>query len=123
MNKHRNKQRRLSISEMTLLALAVPLLMAGGFVHAWLKNSHVQVMRDIDKTEQRISDHEDSINSLQVKIDRKLNIYQIRDDLASAGSELRQISEVDPVVEISRYKSAGIAQSSGDSSALAQVRP
>lgn len=122
MNKHRNKQRRLSISEMTLLGLAAPVLMAGGFVHAWLKNSHVQVMRDIDKTEQRISEHEDSINSLQVKIDRKLNIYQIRDDLVSAGSKLREVP-ASSVEKISRYRSREVAEASKKPSTLAQVRP
>jgi len=122
MNKHRNKQRRLSISEMTLLGLAAPTLMAGGFVNAWLKNSHVEVMRDIDKTQHRISDHEDSINSLQVKIDRKLNIYQIRDDLAIAGSQLRQIP-ASSVEKISRYKQSGVAESVGEPSAIAQVSP
>lgn len=122
MNKHRNKQRRISISELTLLGLAVPVLMTGGFVHAWLKNSHVQVMRDIDKTEQRISEHEDSINSLQVKIDRKLNIYQIRDDLVSAGSKLREVP-ASSVEKISRYRSREVAEASKKPSTLAQVRP
>ena len=86
MNKHRNQQRRFSLAEITLWSLAAPILMAGGFVHAWLKNSHVEVKRAIDEAEKQISDHEDSINSLQVKIDRKLNIYQIRDDLVVARS-------------------------------------
>ena len=88
MNKHRNQQRRLSILEMTLLALSALVLMTAGVTHAWLRNSQVEVLRDVDHTQQRISDHEDSINSLQVKIDKKLNIYQIRDDLHRADSEL-----------------------------------
>ena len=46
------------------------------------------VMRDVDQAERRISDHEDAINSLQVKIDKKLNIYQLRDDLERADSSL-----------------------------------
>ncbi len=91
MNRHRNRQRRLSIPEITLLAMAAVLLMAGGFVHAWLRNSQVEVKREIDKTQRRISDHEDSINSLQVKIDRKLNIYRIRDDLMKAQSQLCEV--------------------------------
>jgi len=122
MNKHRNQQRRFSFAEITLLCLAAPILMAGGFVHAWLKNSHVVVMRDIDETEQRISDHEDSINSLQVKIDRKLNIYQIRDDLASAGSQLEKVPRRS-VENIPIYKSSQMAKSSNTPSTLAQVRP
>ena len=122
MNKHRNKQRRLSIAEMALLGLALPALMAGGFVHAWLKNSQVEVMRDTDKTEQRIRDHQDSINSLQVKIDRKLNICQLRDDLKRARSTLRNIP-ASSVVKIKRHRSPEADRSSGDPSTLAQIRP
>lgn len=87
-NKHRNKERRFSLAEVVVLVLAAVVLMVGGVTHAWLKNSHVQVMRDADQAERRISDHEDSINSLQVKIDKKLNIYQLRDDLERADSRL-----------------------------------
>lgn len=88
MNKHRHKERRLSFAEVVVLVLAAVVLMAGGFIHAWIKNSHVEVMRDVDQAEQRIGDHEDAINSLQVKIDKKLNIYQLRDDLERADSRL-----------------------------------
>lgn len=88
MNKRRHKDRRFSMSEIVVLILAAVVLMAGGVTHAWLKNSHVEVMRDVDQAERRISDHEDAINSLQVKIDKKLNIYQLRDDLERADSSL-----------------------------------
>lgn len=122
MNQHRNKQRRLSIAEMTLLGLAALVLMTGGFLHAWLKNSHVEVMRDVDKTQQRISDHEDSINSLQVKIDKKLNIYQIRDDLVRAGSKLRDVP-ASSVEKIAPHNLPQIAQFPNDSSIIAQTSP
>ena len=92
MNKYRKKkQRRLSVPEIVVLAIAAVILMVGGVTHAWLKNSHVEVIREVDKTEQRISDHQDSINSLQVKIDKNLNIYQLRADLENAGSDLVQV--------------------------------
>ena len=122
MNKHRNKERRLSIPEITLLVLAALVLMTAGVTHAWLKNSHVEVIRDVDKTQQRISDHEDSINSLQVKIDKKLNIYQIRDDLSRAGSELRDVP-VSSVEKISSHGLPQIADTPSDPSTLAQSRP
>lgn len=119
MNKHRNNQRRLSIPEMTLLVLSALVLMTAGVAHAWLKNSHVEVMRDIDKTEQRISDHEDSINSLQVKIDKKLNIYQIRDDLQRAGSELRTL----PVSALEKIPAHNLPQGAVDPPAVARTQP
>lgn len=122
MNKHRNQQRRFSLAEITLLSIAAPLLMAGGFVHAWLKNSHVEVKRAIDEAEKQISDHEDSINSLQVKIDRKLNIYQIRDDLVVAQSKLREVP-LEEVIRIPSYKSSLRENPSVSPSTIAQVRP
>ena len=88
MNKRRHKDRRFSVAEIVVLVLAAIILMVGGVTHAWLKNSHVEVMRAADQAEQRISDRQDEISSLQVKIDKKLNIYQLRDDLERSGSEL-----------------------------------
>jgi cell division protein FtsL len=121
MNKHRNKDRRFSVVEMVLLGFAAPALMGGGFIHAWLKNSQVEVVKDIRKAEQRISDHEGSINSLQVKIEQKLNIYQIRDDLARAGSELTEIP-ASSVKKISAFSSRGMNEIP-ETADLAQVRP
>ena len=122
MNKLRNNQRRLTIPEMTFLVLAALVLMTAGVAHAWLKNSHVEVIRDVDKTERRISDHEDSINSLQVKIDKKLNIYQIRDDLNRAGSELCEV----PVSSVEKINTHNLSKSkkiAADTSAVAQTQP
>jgi cell division protein FtsL len=102
MNKHRNKDRRFSMAEMVLLCIAAPVLMGGGFVHAWLKNSQVEVVKEIRKAETRIIEHNSSINSLQAKIDKKLNIYQVRDDLERAGSELVE-APASSVKKISPY--------------------
>lgn len=88
MNKHKNNERGFSFLEITILSVAGLILMTAGVGHAWLKNSQVEVMREMDRSERRINDHEDVINSLQVKIDKKLNIYQLRDDLEKSGSGL-----------------------------------
>ncbi|MDG1357211.1 MAG: hypothetical protein P8P36_03360 [Akkermansiaceae bacterium] len=121
MNKHRNKYRRFSIAEMVLLGFAAPVLMGGGFVHAWLKNSQVEVVKEIRKTERRITDHGSSINSLQAKIDRKLNIYQIRDDLTRAGSELIEVPA--RLVEIIPPHGSRIASEMHKAPSLARVQP
>lgn len=88
MNKYKNNNRGLSLLEMTILVLAVAILMTAGVTHAWLRNSQVEVVREMDRAQRRIQDHEDVINSLQVKIDKKLNIYQLRDDLEKSNSQL-----------------------------------
>lgn len=92
MNKNRRKkQRKFSVTEIVVLALAAVILMVGGVTHAWLKNSHVEVIREIDNTERRIRDHQGAIDSLQVKMDKNLNIYQLRADLENTGSSLVQV--------------------------------
>ncbi len=123
MNKHRNKERRFSLAEIVVLILAAVVLMAAGVTHAWLKNSHVVVMRDADQAEQRISDHEDTINSLQVKIDKKLNIYQLRDDLERAESRL-ELVPVSSIEVIPAYQPAGSqAQADQQPTSIAQSQP
>ena len=122
MNKRRNKERRMSFPEVLLLILAAVVLMAAGVTHAWLKNSHVEVIRDVDKTQQQISDHEDSINSLQVKIDKKLNIYQLRDDLERAHSKLVTVP-VSSLEKIPLHQFGEVADARGDPSRISQRRP
>lgn len=121
MNKYRNKDRRFSISEMVLLGFAAPVLMGGGFVHAWLKNSQVEAVKDIRKTEKRITEHNSAINSLQAKIDKKLNIYQIRDDLERAGSMLVE-APASSLKIISPYPSRKTHENTRTSD-LARVQP
>ncbi|MGB2402045.1 MAG: hypothetical protein ACPIA7_01410 [Akkermansiaceae bacterium] len=121
MNKHRNKDRKFSIAEMVLLGFAAPVLMGGGFVHAWIKNSQVETVKEIRTTEKRIAEHNGAINSLQAKIDKKLNIYQIRDDLERAGSQLVEApaSSVKKIAPYPSRKSHVISTASD----LARVQP
>ncbi len=121
-NKHRDQQRRMSLPEMALLILSAVVLMSAGVTHAWLKNNHVEVIRNVDKTEQRINDHEDSINSLQVKIDKKLNIYQLRDDLERADSRLVLVP-VSVLEKIPNHPLNEVADTLGDKFTVAQSRP
>lgn len=88
MNKHKTNERGFSFLEIVILSVAAVILMTAGVGHAWLKNSQVETVREMDRTQRRINDHEDVINSLQVKIDKKLNIYQLRDDLEKVNSQL-----------------------------------
>ena len=88
MNKHKTNDQGFSFLEIVILSVAAVILMTAGVGHAWLKNSQVETVREMDRSQRRINDQEDVINSLQVKIDKKLNIYQLRDDLEKAHSEL-----------------------------------
>lgn len=104
MNKTKTHNRGLSWIEIFLLVISGVILMTAGVTHAWLKNSQVEVVREVDRTQQRISDHDDAINSLQVKIDKKLNIYQLRDDLERGRSELVEVpvSAIEKIPSYSR---------------------
>ena len=96
--------------------------MVAGVTHAWLKNSHVEVMRAVDKTQQRIESHKDAVNSLQVKIDKKLNIYQLRDDLTRSGSELVAV----PTTSIERipvHTLTGVADVADSPLTVASITP
>ena len=92
MNRRRNhRTRKLTFSELTLIVMTGVILVTAGVLHAWLKNNHVKVQREISQTQSRVQDHQDATNSLQVKIDKKLNIYQLRDDLKRNNSSLVKI--------------------------------
>ena len=119
MNKAKKNSRGLSFAETALLILSAIVLMTAGFTHAWLKNSQVEVVRETDKTQRRITDHGDSINSLQVKIDKKLNIYQLRDDLERGQSEL-VVVPVSAIEKIQPYARPGSAD---QPTTVAQRRP
>lgn len=97
-----------------MLVAAVAIVMAAGVTHAWLRNSHVETVRAIDKTQQVIEEHKDAVNSLQVKVDKKLNIYQLRDDLDRLGSELVTVP-VEYMEKIPAHDLTGLAESSGGS--------
>lgn len=122
MNKSRSKQPKMSFLEISMLIIAAVIVMVAGVTHAWLRNSHVEVMRDVDKTQQRIENHKDKVNSLQVKIDKKLNIYQLRDDLERSGSEL-VIVPTSLIERVPRYSDTSIALSLDDPPAIAQITP
>ncbi len=119
MHNIKKNDRGLSWVEVSLLVIAAVVLMVAGVTHAWLKNSQVEVLREVDRTQRRISDHNDSINSLQVKIDKKLNIYQLDDDLKQSASSLETI----PVGVIEKIQPFSRFQTSNSTSVVAHRTP
>ena len=79
-------------------------------------------MRDVDQTETRIEEHQDAINSLQVKIDKKLNIYQLRDDLERSGSELVLVP-AGSIEKIQANSLSGTASTSVKDTSIARITP
>jgi len=128
MNKLKTKERGFSFLEIVILSVAAVILMTAGVGHAWLKNSQVESVREMDRTQRRINDQEDMINSLQVKIDKKLNIYQLRDNLEKADSQLVMLP-VSAIVKIPahpinvRVDAVAAAPTENINSAIAQRSP
>ena len=92
MNKRRNKK-SFSLSELVLLGLAAVILAAGGVMHAYAKNEEVKMARKIDAAKKEIEEYEEYVVMVNVKINRRLDRYQMKSDLVAQNSLLR---ETDP---------------------------
>ena len=105
MNRRRNF-RNLNFSSVVFLVLVAVILASAGIFHAYVKNQQVEVGRKIEKTEQRISQHQLDIKTLQMHLDQQLNRFLIRDLLRQSGSELVSI----PVNALEEVGSDGVPQ-------------
>ena len=92
MNKRRNKK-SFSLGELVLLGLAAVILAAGGVMHAYAKNEEVKMARKIDAAKKEIEEYEEYVVMVNVKINRRLDRYQMKSDLLAQNSRLR---ETDP---------------------------
>lgn len=90
MNRRRTL-RNLNFSSVVFLVLVAIVLASAGVFHAYVKNQQVEVGRKTEKTEQRISQHQLDIKTLQMHLDQQLNRFLIRDLLRQSGSELVSI--------------------------------
>ena len=88
MNTYKKTKRGFSFIEIVLITMSCVTMLAAGVLHAVVKNSQIEVGREKGRTERLIQERKDEVSSLQVKIDKKLNIFQLRNDLNQAGSEL-----------------------------------
>ena len=61
-----------------------------------MKNRQIDVARQIERTEQRVAQCELNIKTLQMRLDRELNRYLVRDRLVQIASPLKSI----PVTEV-----------------------
>ncbi len=94
---NQKKIQKTDSNPLHMIALIVIglLLATGGVGHAILKNYQVSVAREIDSTERRIEETNETMKMVQVKIDRKLNRHMIRADLANRDSLLVPIQSQD----------------------------
>ena len=99
MNRRRAVKPHLGFGTIVLLIVAAVVMAAAGVFHAYVKNRQINVAREIQGTEDRISQHRLDITTLEVRLDDQLNPILINDRLTEMSSDLRRIP-VDVVREI-----------------------
>ncbi|MEZ7955792.1 MAG: hypothetical protein QMC23_04055 [Rubritalea sp.] len=93
MNSRRTKKKNFSLSELVLLGVAAVILTAGGIMHVYASNKEIDTARKIDAAQKEIHEFYAGVNMTNVKIDRSLDRYLMKEDLLARGSALR---ETDP---------------------------
>ncbi len=93
MNAKKTKKKNFSISELVLLGIAAVILAAGGIMHVYASNQQIDIARKIDAAQKEIDQYYAGVSMTNVKIDRNLDRYLMKEDLLARGSALR---ETDP---------------------------
>jgi hypothetical protein len=89
MNVRKTKKKNFSLSELVLLGLAAVILTAGGIMHVYASNKGIDTARKIDAAQKEIDEFYAGVNMTNVKIDRNLDRYLMKEDLLARGSALR----------------------------------
>ncbi len=90
MNARRTTKKNFSISELVLSAIAAVILTVGGIMHVYASNKEIDTARKIDAVQKEIDELYAGVNMTNVKIDRNLDRYLMKEDLIARGSELRK---------------------------------
>ena len=91
MTRRRTDRQNLGAGSVILLVVAAVVVTAAGVFHAYVKNRQIHVKREVEKAEQRISQHDFEIETLQMRLDDELNRYLINGRLREIASDLRPI--------------------------------
>jgi hypothetical protein len=97
MNRKRTN-RNLNFGSIVFLVVVAVVLAAAGVFHAYIKNQQVEVARRTEKTEQRISQHELDIKTLQMHMEQQLIRPLIWEKLRRRKSKLVKI----PINEVEK---------------------
>lgn len=90
MNRRRSDPRH-SASLFLAMFLGFVVAAFGGVLYAYFKNRQIQTLREIDRTERRIEQHQLEIRTTEMRIDQALNRFVIREELAQQRSMLKAI--------------------------------
>jgi hypothetical protein len=113
MNRRRDEP-RTPASVFIALILAATIVAGGGVLHAYYKNTQIQITREIDAIDRDIEHCRLEIRTTEMRMDQLLNRFVIRKQLEENGTTMRPISiavveEIDPAATPSRRSVASVA--------------
>lgn len=88
MNRRRSEELPNHSAAFLAIALAAIVATTGGAMHAIYRNGQIKTERKISDTRKRIQEHRLDIQMIEVRKERLLDRYEIRDQLALVDSSL-----------------------------------
>ena len=88
MNRRRSAELPNHSAAFLALALAAIVATTGGAMHAIYRNGQIKTERKISDTRNRMEEHRLDIQMIEVRKERLLDRYEIRDQLALVDSTL-----------------------------------
>ena len=88
MNRRRSEEPPNHSAAFLALALAAIVATTGGAMHAIYRNGQIKTERKISDTRNRMEEHRLDIQMIEVRKERLLDRYEIRDQLALIDSKL-----------------------------------
>lgn len=91
MSKNKRKKTTLTPAVFGLLILTAISLGATGVFHTVMKNHQLNVVRDIERVERRIKEHERDVTNLEIRLGQLENRWDLRNSLIASKTTLRGI--------------------------------
>ena len=83
MNRRRSETQRSNLPLFLALALAALVAISGGAMHAIYRNGQIKLERQITDARKRIEGYRADIQLIQVRKERMLDRYEIRDQVVA----------------------------------------
>lgn len=91
MSRNKKKKTSLNPAVFALLVLTAISLGATGVFHTVMKNQQLNVVREIERVERRIKEHDRDVTNLEIRLGQLENRWDLRNSLIAAETQLRGI--------------------------------
>jgi hypothetical protein len=91
MSRRRSEPQKSNVSAFVALALAALVATTGGAMHAIFRNGQIKTEHKIAEARKRIEEHRLDIQMIEVRMERLMDRYEIREQLEIAGSPLEPV--------------------------------